>query len=432
MKARHFASLAAVVALAACSQPEERLAGPRIPVAGAGADLSTSSSPRSIALPAQQANRDWTQRGGSAPAGVAHPALGGALAPLFAVDIGAGDSRQQRITADPVVSGGRVFTLDSENLVSAVSTSGELLWQVPLATGTGQRSGLSGGGLAATNGRLYVSTGFGEVTALDAATGGRLWAQDLDAPAGAPTIENGTVYIASRNALAWALDANTGRIDWTLRGVGDESGVAAAAGAAVQGDLAVFPFSSGQVLGAYPNGGLQRWSSVVAGTRVGRAVANVTDISSDPVFADGRVYVSNIAGQIAALDPASGETIWSNDMGAMGPIWPVAGSLFLVNDLNRLVRLDAASGRVIWQAQLPGYAEENPRKQETFYAHYGPIVAGGRVLVASSDGVLRQFDPANGALAAQRELPGGASTEPVVAGQTLYVVSKDGKLLAFR
>jgi len=52
--------------------------------------------------------------------------------------------------------------------------------------------------------------------------------------------------------------------------------------------------------------------------------------------------------------------------------------------------------------------------------------------VASSDGALRQFDPANGALLAQSELPGGAASNPVVANGTLYVVTKRGQLLAFR
>jgi len=52
--------------------------------------------------------------------------------------------------------------------------------------------------------------------------------------------------------------------------------------------------------------------------------------------------------------------------------------------------------------------------------------------VASSDGLIRQFDPASGALIGTIALPGGAASAPVVAGQTLYVISKTGQLHAFR
>ena len=59
-------------------------------------------------------------------------------------------------------------------------------------------------------------------------------------------------------------------------------------------------------------------------------------------------------------------------------------------------------------------------------------MAGGRLVVASGDGVLRFFDPASGATVGQAAIPGGASSNPVVAGGTLYVVSQKGQLLAFR
>jgi sugar lactone lactonase YvrE len=45
---------------------------------------------------------------------------------------------------------------------------------------------------------------------------------------------------------------------------------------------------------------------------------------------------------------------------------------------------------------------------------------------------MRFFDPTNGASLGQVEMPDGATTNPVVAGGTLYVVSSKGQLMAFR
>ena len=72
------------------------------------------------------------------------------------------------------------------------------------------------------------------------------------------------------------------------------------------------------------------------------------------------------------------------------------------------------------------------RKQSKVWNHYGPVLAGNRLYIASSDGYLRVFDPNSGTLIGTAEIPGGAATAPAIAGQTLYVVSHDGQLMAFR
>jgi outer membrane protein assembly factor BamB len=81
---------------------------------------------------------------------------------------------------------------------------------------------------------------------------------------------------------------------------------------------------------------------------------------------------------------------------------------------------------------LPEFEETRTRRQKTRFAHYGPIIAGGRLIVASGDGVIRQFDTASGAFLGTLELPGGAASNPIVANGVLYVVSKRGQLVAFR
>ena len=110
----------------------------------------------------------------------------------------------------------------------------------------------------------------------------------------------------------------------------------------------------------------------------------------------------------------------------------MGGSVFAISDLNELLRLDADTGARIWGVSLPNFVKQKPRRQSEVVPHHGPVVAGGRVIVASGDGVLRSFDPTDGTLIGTTEIPGGATTAPVVAGGVLYVVSRKGDLLAFR
>lgn len=422
--------------LAACGDENIILEGERLDIRDgmAGADAAGVSRAAPIALPAAVLNADWTHRGGGPQQRVSHPALAGGLAPLFAVDIGSGNERRVRITADPVIAGGRIFTLDSRAQVQATSTAGEVLWRADLTPPAEDPTAGSGGGIATDGTTVYVTTGFGRVTALDAATGGVRWVQALQAVGtSAPTVANGVVHVVSRDSRAWAIEAGNGRVRWVFSGVPAVAGFAGGAGAAVGGGSVIFPFPSGEVVAVFAEGGLERWSTIIAGARLGAASARATtDIGGDPVIVGDTVFVGNVSGRIVALDMATGDRRWTATEGTTGGLWPVGGSLFAVNDINELVRVDAGSGETVWRVALPSATEGNWLQRPTRFAHYGPIVAGGRVIVASSDGVIRLFDPVSGGSLGEVALPGGAASAPVVAGGVLYVIDGNGTLRAFR
>lgn len=429
--------LGAALALVACGEPDVILPGERLDIRGEAIDpgqpLQSAEATRPISLQSAVVNADWTHRNGSPSHTITHPALGTALAPLFSVNIGAGNSRRYRITADPVISDGRIFTMDAQSQVVATSLGGAQIWARSAAALTDSSRDASGGGLAVSGGALYVTTGFGELVAMDAATGADLWRQDLDAPGtSAPTVVGDLAYVVARDGRAWAIDTTSGRIRWTITSTPPGANFSGGAGAAVTDDIAIFPFPTGEVLAAFPQGGLRRWSTMVTGERPGQAAATISDIAADPVIVGDRVYVGNVSGRLVALEISNGDRIWTATEGAVGPVWPAGGSVFMVNDLSELVRLDAQTGAVIWRVALPGFEESRERRQKTRFAHYGPILAGNRLIIASGDGLIRQFDPASGALVGSLELPGGAAANPVVAGNVLYVVSQRGQLVAFR
>lgn len=426
-------AICAFALLVGCGETDVILPGERFDVRPQD---QTVNQALPISLPAQQANADWTHRNGNAQHQITHPAFAAAPQQLFAVAVGEGDSLRARITADPVVAGGVIYTLDARATVTATAANGGTVWSRNLTPGSDNAKDASGGGIAVNAGRVFVTTGFGEVTVLDAASGGEIWTQDLDAPgASAPTVFGELAYIVGRDGTGWALDVETGRIQWQVSATPAVGVFGGGAGAAVNDTLAIFPFPSGEVVATFREGGLQRWSTVVSGARLGSASATISDIAGDPVIDGGRVYIGNFAGQIVALDISNGERIWTARDGAISPVWPAGNSIFAINDINELVRLSKDDGTAIWRVQLPGLVETSRgflRQSNEVAAHYGPVLAGGRLIVASSDGLIRQFDPTSGALMGSFEIPGGAASNPVVAGQTLYVVSKTGQLHAFR
>lgn len=438
--------LALLMALSACER-ELILPGERFPVrapleasvpvegqpAPAAPPLYPENRAEPLSLPAAQANADWTHRGGNARHAAPHGQLSAAPQRVWSVSVGQGSSRKNRIAAAPVVAGGTVFTMDSLSKVQATSAQGGVVWQADLTAEFDRGGNVSGGGLAVAGGTVFATTGYGEVVALDAASGGVVWRQRLDSPAsGAPVVEGGIVYVVGRDGSAWAVKAETGRVLWTQPNVATPTGVLGSAAPAVADRVVIFPFASGGVTAVLKNSGVRVWDVAVAGQRVGRAYAGLTDITGDPVVVGNTVYAGTAAGRTAAFEASSGERIWTVNEGALNPPLVVGNSVFVVNDEARLVRLDAATGALIWAVDMPYWENDKPKRRKAITAHFGPVLAGGRIVVASGDGQLRLFDPVSGAMVGGVDIPGGAASAPALAGGMLFVVSQNGQLHAFR
>ncbi|MDO5370143.1 PQQ-binding-like beta-propeller repeat protein [Paracoccus sp. (in: a-proteobacteria)] len=431
--------LIALTALAACQSRDTILPGVRLDpreiasAEGPAVDGPAGVSSTALNLPAPR-SVEWTTRAANPAHLIPHSALAGTgLQPLWSAPIGQPSGRRHRIGADPVVAGGRVFTLDSRAQVAATALNGATAWTRDLTPATERGDSVSGGGIAYEGARVFVTTAYGELVALDTGSGGILWRQRVEAPiGGAPTVQNGVVYVAGRDSTGWAVRAADGRVLWTVSGINAQSGVTGVSAPAVDGDLAVFSFASGQLLAVDTATGVERWSAQVAGTRRGRAIAFIRDLTGDPVIAGDVVLAGSSSGRIAAFDRATGVPLWNEQDGANSPVLVAGGSIFAVNDQAQLVRLDAATGGRIFAVPLPYYTAERVRRQDAIHVHYGPVLAGGRLFVASSDGILRAFDPRSGALVGQAPIPGGAATAPVVSGGTIYVSGRDGRLHAYR
>lgn len=437
-------ALVALAALAACER-QVFLPGERFDVRTPLDQTVTDADGTSPAARAEQADRalpvalgaarnlaEWPQPHANPANNPGHLALSASPQLLWSVDIGAGNSRRARLTADPVVAGGRIFTLDAQGQVSAVSPSGEVLWQRSVVPAGVSPEAASGGGLSFGAGRLFVTTGAGTIHALDPASGAEGWMHRLEAPAaGAPSVSGNTLYVVSRRNEAFAIDVANGRVRWQVSSAPVTGFLQGGASPALSGGSVIFPFGSGELV-SYSTGGTLLWSAGVADGRRGAARAAIIDVSADPVVSGNLVLAANQAGQIVALERGTGRQVWAARQGAYSPVVPAGDSVFAVTDRAELVRLSARTGERIWLAELPGYTTDRPRRIRDITAHFGPLLAGGRLLVASGDGVLRFFDPVSGAGAGQVALPAGAASHPVIVNGTLYIVTADGRLAALR
>ena len=386
-----------------------------------------------LRLPSPQPVPAWTHQGGNAQHIAAHAELPSELTLSWSRRIGAGDGKRHQISAAPVAQGGQVYTLDSQSMVTALDETGTILWQSELGKSSDALKDASGGGLAVGGTQLFVTTGFGTVVALDTASGAELWTQDLASYGGAsPTVYDDLLYIAARDGAAWAIDTSNGRIKWQVAGPTVAASHTGGPGPAVSDKYAVFPFGTGDVLASFRKGGLRSWSSGLSGARLGLASTQVRDLTGQPVIEGSSVYLASSAGRMAAVDLNTGLRIWTAKQGSQGHILVAGGAVFAVSDAGNLIRLSKDDGALIWSTPLPKFTKKSVKSRAKIHAHYGPILAGGRLILASSDGLIRQFNPADGTLITTVDLPSGAASAPIVVNGTLYVLNTKGDLLAFR
>src|SRR5699024_9186379 len=172
------------------------------------------------------------------------------------------------------------------------------------------------------------------------------------------------------------------------------------------------------------------WSAVLSGARRGLARSAIPDITGDPIIVGRAVIAANQSGRTVAVDGQTGARGWTRSIGAIGPIWAAGNSIFMVTDDRTLARLSLQDGGTVWRTELPAFTD--PEDRRGLIAYSGPVLVGGQVLVTDSTGRMRGFDPATGAPGPVIRLASGSTTGPVVANRTIYVLSGNGTLQAFR
>ncbi len=356
--------------------------------------------------------------------------IDGRLTVAWQRNFGVGSTLRNRLASSPVIAQNMVFTMDAVSNVRAYDTNGNLIWGTPLGSDL-EEAEASSGGLAYGEGLLFATTGFGELHVLDPDTGGIYWTQGFDAPAvSSPTVHNGFVYLITLDSKAWSLDIRNGRLNWSLESTGGIAMVAGDTSPAISGNDIILPFPSAEVVSANAQNGSINWREYISGSRRTNPSSTLIGISSSPVIANNQIYLANQSGSTVALNPSSGTTSWLAPDGSYNPPLPAGDSVFLVTDDFELVRLDATTGLRIWSTDLPSFKADNPRRRKEVFAHFGPLLVGGELVVASSDGLIRFFTPETGEVTRTIAITGGATSAPIVVNRTMYLKSSNGTLYA--
>jgi outer membrane protein assembly factor BamB len=414
--------------------PKTPVIGERIAVLTGESDIAVDPDTAALpfALPPAVANEDWAQSGGNPSKSMGHVALGNSLGTAWNVSIGAGSDKKGRLISAPVVAGGKVYTIDTTGTVRAFDArNGGAVWSARFGSDSGDKDSVYGGGVAVDGGRVYAVNGLGYVAALDAQTGAAAWTvKPGGSMRGAPTVADGAVYVMSQDNHIYSLKAADGASNWSSAAALEIAGVFGSASPAVARGTVVAGFSSGELNAyRYENGRLV-WQDALSRTSISTSVASLSDIDADPVIDGGQVFAVGKGGRMVALELNSGQRMWEQNVAGISTPWVAGDWIFVVTDEAKVVAMSRMTGKVRWINQLPRW--ENPKGKKGLIYYSGPILAGDRLILAGSNGVLVNINPDSGSFQSQTNAGAGISLPPVVAGSTLYILDDRGRLIAYR
>ena len=435
------ATLLPLLGLGACSvldtvfsddSNKKILPGRREPVLGSAAsEMAQADAARlpAIILPPVTRNADWSQPGGVATHVMGN--LAGGFKPGWSARIGVGGGYRAKLTAQPVVLGGRVFTMDTDAVVCAFDLhSGERLWRRETQAKDVHSTNLAGG-IAAEGGLVYVVTGRSDALALSVADGKVAWRAMLPAPARSlPTLGGGRLYVGLIDGQLVALDLHGGRQLWSYQ-AGDSGVIVLGQPAPAYSDgIVVAGFGSGDLAAVHADTGSLLWTDNL-GSGGGRATA--TDLSSirgAPVIDGSTVYAVGLGGLIVAVDLRSGRRLWEKPIGGGQMPWIAGDWIYLIDNDQQLLAMTKAEGRVRWVADLPHYADETKHTGPLFWS--GPALVNYRLVLTGDRGQVLYANPVSGVVTGGVDLPAAGAVPPVAASGTLLILTDDGKLTALR
>ena len=365
---RRAAILGLPLAVTGCSlfdnifnENKPKLRGKRESVLDASSGLTVDASTRTVTVPPLVNLPAWPQPGGTPVHAIGNIAVTG-FQPAWTADVGEGGGYRAKLTAQPLILNGTVYTMDSDGTVSAFDFArGSRRWRTDTAADDNRSTNI-GGGIALENGRLYATTGRGDALALDAATGNIIWRKGVGVPArSAPTLANGRMHFTTIDNQLIALSLPTGERAWAYSASSSSTSVLTDAAPAISDGFVVAGFGSGEIVTVRADSGVLTWSDTLASSRGRNSSVDLSAIRALPVIDQGRVYAIGVGGIIVALDLRSGRRLWEREIGGGQTPWLAGDWLFVQTTGQALAAIDVNDGRIRWTQDLPRW--DNPAKE---------------------------------------------------------------------
>lgn len=328
----------------------------------------------------------------------------------------------------PTIRYDKLFVAERFGLVKALDQeTGDEIWSSNLrrvfAEGALKKNDgarLSGGVVAGFD-KVFVGSENGVLFALSADNGEVIWqAHTAGEVLSDPTIVGTRILVNTGSGKVQAFDVDSGEFQWqmdltmpslVLRGT---SGIAQTQGAAFLGT------PDGKVSGLMGESGAPIWEARIAEATGSNELERVVDVDAKPIIVGSNLYAAAYNGSLAAIELRTGRVLWSRKYSSYAPLAISGYNIYLSDSKGSVFAIDRRNGLEKWaNTDLQGRLLTAPQ------------VVGDYIVAGDFEGYLHLFDRSSGKLVGRTEIDNSALySQPLVDGKTIYLQSKEGKVVA--
>lgn len=311
------------------------------------------------------------------------------------------------------VQGGTVVVAASDGTVAALdAASGRELWRAnagaPLAAGVGSDGSTSA-----------VMTRANELVALK--DGKVLWKQRLPALSyTAPLVAGARVFVLGADRSVSAFDGETGYRLWTQARPGEPLVLRQAGVMLAVGDTLVVG-QGGRLAGLNPGNGSIRWEVAIATPRGINDIERLADLVGSVSRVGNSVCARSFQTAVGCVDAGRGAVQWTQRAIGTEGVSGDAANVFGTESDGKVVAWKRDSGQRAWV------------NEKLLHRGLGaPLALGRSVIVGDATGFVHLLSREDGSLLNRLATDGSPiAAAPVVAGNTLVVVTRNGGVYGF-
>lgn len=335
---------------------------------------------------------------------------------VWSTSVGAGMGKQG-IGIAPLYVSGTIYAADHKGRVAAVNAdNGDKIWE--------KKTDLRFSGGPGVEGNLLVMGSLdGEVQAFDASNGNELWrAQASSEVLAAPAIADGIVVVRCIDGRIFGFDQNNGNRLWihdrsvpllTLRGNAE---------LLIRAGTVFVGYDDGTLVALRLQDGAVAWEQSFVNPEGRTELDRLADVGDKMVMVATDLIVSSYKNRVTALAAESGRLLWFKDISSSTGVLVERTNLALSDSNGEVWLLDRRNGSTMW-------------KQDKLLNRglTRPAIYGSQVVVGDAQGYLHWIDIESGEFVARvREGKKGFAGAPFTVGTTLYVLTHEGTLAAYR
>jgi outer membrane protein assembly factor BamB len=331
------------------------------------------------------------------------------------------DWAENAIAPSVVIAGDMAVAMDGRGYISAhnLKDPSEILWQNE-AVATEQD--LVTGGLAISEGRIFAVSSYGKLAAINAKDGKTKWQQNLhEAVRSSLRVDNDKLLVVTADSQLLCFDKQYGAPLWQHRAIAQNSGVLGTSMPIVTANAVVVSFPSGDLSALNPANGETLWSDSLHKTEAnGKLSALFSGVDSNPIADDNLLITGNLEDLTMAHNGLTGARVWELKTGLAHNPWIAGDGLFAINNHGEMLAIHKYRGVVAWQSK---FATSEGRK------YYGAFMLNGKLIALISEGEVFAFAPDSGKKLWMKELGYEIAASPAFAGDKAALVTKDAQIL---